>query len=189
MKKYHFHPTLSYQKPMLRQIEWSVQNGSFTKNRVLPVTTLFFWKFCFSLRTSYFKSWFDAQTTQIPTFVLFLTAGVLFDGAFSLWVSLNYDLVNEIMKIRCQIYILMKKVIILRKIHVTIKSFSPPFLKHFSLSLNRKKHGSHQKETKHIHASAANLLHIRIGNLAWCKCRHCKNEVRAIDCLCCREMD
>ena len=70
-----------------------------------------------------------------------------------------------------------------------IKSFSPPFLKHFSLSLKRKKHGSRQKETKHTHASAANLLHIRIGNLAWCKCRHCKNEVRAIDCLCCREMD
>ena len=30
-------------------------------------------------------------------------------------------------------------------------------------------------------------LHIRIGNLNWCKCRHCKNEAREIDCLCCRE--
>ena len=37
----------------LRQIEWWVQNESITKNGVLPVTTLFFWKFCFSLRTSY----------------------------------------------------------------------------------------------------------------------------------------
>ena len=36
---------------MLRQIEWWVQNGPITKNGVLPVTT--FWKFCFSLRTSY----------------------------------------------------------------------------------------------------------------------------------------
>ena len=44
-----------YQKPMLRQIEWWVQNGPITKNGVLPVTTLFFWKFCFSLRTSYKK--------------------------------------------------------------------------------------------------------------------------------------
>ena len=53
------------------------------------------------------------------------------------------------------------------KIHVTMKSFSPPFFSHFSLSLNRKKPGNegHEKETKHIHASAANLLHIRIGNL------------------------
>ena len=29
---------------------------------------------------------------------------------------------------------------------------------------------SYEKETKHIHASAADLLHIRIGNLDWCKC-------------------
>ena len=27
----------------------------------------------------------------------------------------------------------------------------------------------YENETKHIHASAANLLHIRIGNLDWCK--------------------
>ena len=53
------------------------------------------------------------------------------------------------------------------KIHVTMKSFSPPFFSHFSLSLNRKKPGNegHEKETKHIYASAADLLHIRIGNL------------------------
>ena len=38
---------------MLRQIEWRVQNGPITKNGVLPVTTLLFWKFCFSFRTSY----------------------------------------------------------------------------------------------------------------------------------------
>ena len=38
---------------MIRQIEWGVQNGPITKNGVLPVTKLFFQKFCFSLRTSY----------------------------------------------------------------------------------------------------------------------------------------
>ena len=48
---------------------------------------------------------------------------------------------------------------------------------------------SYEKETKHIHAVAADLLHIRIGNLDWCKCRHCKNEAREIDCLCCKEVD
>ena len=37
---------------MLRQIEWGVQNGPITKNGVLPVTILFFRKFCFSLRTT-----------------------------------------------------------------------------------------------------------------------------------------
>ena len=37
------------------------------------------------------------------------------------------------------------------------------------MSLNRKKASGnerHDKETQHIHASAADLLHIRIGNLA-----------------------
>ena len=29
-------------------------------------------------------SWFDVPTTQMPTFLLFPSAGVLFDGAFSL---------------------------------------------------------------------------------------------------------
>ena len=29
------------------------KNGPIRKKEVLPVTTLFFWKFCFSLRTSY----------------------------------------------------------------------------------------------------------------------------------------
>ena len=32
---------------------------------------------------------------------------------------------------------------------------------------------SHEKETKHIYTSPADLLHIRIGNLDWCKCGHC----------------
>ena len=35
------HTKLLYQKPMLRQTEWLVQNGPIIKKRVLPVTTLF----------------------------------------------------------------------------------------------------------------------------------------------------
>ena len=38
-------------RSMTRQIEWVVQNRPITRNIVLPVTTLFFWKFCFSMRT------------------------------------------------------------------------------------------------------------------------------------------
>ena len=38
------------------------------------------------------RSWFDEPTTQMLIFVLFVSAGVLFDGAFSLWVSLIYFL-------------------------------------------------------------------------------------------------
>ena len=48
----------------------------------------FFWKFCFSFTASY-KSWFDVPTTQMPILVLFVSAGVFFDGTFSQWVSLS----------------------------------------------------------------------------------------------------
>ena len=72
---------------MLRQTEWWVQNVPITKNGILPVTNLFFWKFCFGLRPR-INSWFDVPTTQMSIFILFVSAGVLFDGAFSLWVSL-----------------------------------------------------------------------------------------------------
>ena len=48
---------------------------------------------------------------------------------------------------------------------------------------------SYEKETKHIHASATDLLHISLGNLDWYKRGHCKNEAIEIDCLCCSEVD
>ena len=38
---------------------------------------------------------------------------------------INFDPVKEILKIRCHIYILMKKLIILREINVKMKFFSP----------------------------------------------------------------
>ena len=37
----HIHTKLPSQKPMLRQIEWGVQNGPITKNTVLPVSIFF----------------------------------------------------------------------------------------------------------------------------------------------------
>ena len=83
------HTKLSCQKPMLRQIEWWPPNGPITKNGVLPVTTLFFWGFCFSLRTSFLKSWFNVPTTQMSVLILFVSAGVLFEGDFSLRISLS----------------------------------------------------------------------------------------------------
>ena len=42
-------------------------------------------------------------------------------------VSLNFDLAEEILKMRYQIYILMKKMIILRKTQATMKTFAPSF--------------------------------------------------------------
>ena len=45
-------------------------NGPITKNGVLSVTTLFFWKFCFSLRTSYIEliSCTNSPNVHIRTF-------------------------------------------------------------------------------------------------------------------------
>ena len=54
-------------------------------------------------------------------------------------VLLNFGLVREILKIRCQIYVLIKRVIIPSKIQVTINIFAAPFSQKFSLSLNRRK--------------------------------------------------
>ena len=34
-------------------MEWGVQNGLITKNPVFPISTLFFWAFCFRIRTFY----------------------------------------------------------------------------------------------------------------------------------------
>ena len=73
------------------------------------------------------------------------------DDRFSVF---HFDPVKEILKIRCHIYILVKKVIILRNIHVEMKSFAPP-----------------QKETQHTRLSCRLITYsIRIGNLDWRKC-------------------
>ena len=45
----------------------------------------------------------------------------------SFQVSLNFNPVKRILKMRCHIHILRNKVIALRKIHVTVKSFTPQF--------------------------------------------------------------
>ena len=42
LKAHHFHSELFCQEPMLRQIEWRLQNGPITQSGVLPVTTLIF---------------------------------------------------------------------------------------------------------------------------------------------------
>ena len=57
LKTHHFYTKLPYQKPKLRQTEWWIVNEPIKKNGVLPVTPLFFWKVCFSLRTSKELNW------------------------------------------------------------------------------------------------------------------------------------
>ena len=63
-----------------------------TKELSFASNYLFFWKFCFNLRTLK-KSSFVVTTTQMPIFVISASAGVSFDGAFPLSVSLKkFDL-------------------------------------------------------------------------------------------------
>ena len=82
LKVQHFLTKLPRQKkPMSRKIERGVQNGPVIKSGVLPVTILFFWRFCFSLRTTY-KELIWCTNYQMSILILFIGAGVLFQGAF-----------------------------------------------------------------------------------------------------------
>ena len=58
------------------------------KSGVFPVTNLFFENFV-SVYERLIKSCFVVPKTQMPIFVLSVCAGVLIDGAFFLWLSLN----------------------------------------------------------------------------------------------------
>ena len=89
-------------------------------------------------------------------------------------VSLNFDPVKEILKLQCDIYILMNKVIILRKIQVTMKTFAPPF----------STIGRNLTYSRFICWFI--IYNIRIRNLGSCKCELCKNEAREICGLSCR---
>ena len=74
--------------------------------------------------------------------------------------ELNFDPVKEILKIQCHIYILMKKVVILRKIHVKWKSFAPP-----------------QKETKNMPQLLIYSQSMRLEKLDYSKCQKQPLEV------------
>ena len=99
LKMQHFHGKLPCQKPMLRQIEWEVQNGTITDYLV-------FWKFCFSLRTStktncpttygpITKPTTYEPTTQTSIFILCISAGVFCGCLFPLSILNNgYRLKN-----------------------------------------------------------------------------------------------
>ena len=58
---------IALKKPMLRLIEWGIQDGPIAKNGVLPVTTLVFRKFCFSLRTLYNELIWSTSRPKVHT--------------------------------------------------------------------------------------------------------------------------
>ena len=84
--------------------------------------------------------------------------------------SLDFDPVKKRLKILCHIYILTKKVIILRKLSVTMKFFAPPLS---------------TIERNYSRFSCWFITYrIRIGILNKCKFGHCENEARELDCFC-----
>ena len=71
------------------------------------------------------------------------------------------------------------------------EDFCPAIFQPFQFESQQRKtcgNENYEKETKHIYASAAYLLHTsRIRN--FCKCAHCNNEARKIGCLCRRKIE
>ena len=129
--------------------------------------------------------------------------------------ELNFDPVKEILKIWCHIYILMKKVVSLRKIHVKMKSFTPlykqtkhmPQLLIYYIQYENRKSWFEQmpkaatgvffsQETPLPEETPVNfvkflrtlLLQNNSGRLLP-NYRHFNNEARGVDCICCRELD
>ena len=82
-KRNIFFTKLHCQKPIIAQkIKFKtngmqVRNVPITKNRVLPLTTLCFWKFNLSTKTLIICC-FNVPTTQVFMFILFVSAWTLF---------------------------------------------------------------------------------------------------------------
>ena len=88
--------------------------------RVLPVTTLFFWKLCFILGTFYKE--LICCTNDPNVHILFASAEILFEGDFSLWVWGCYEIQK---KYRTDnLYFLLKK-----KLHTVMKVVNYWFIK------------------------------------------------------------
>ena len=79
---------------------------------------------------------------------------------------------------------LTKKIIIIIILQVKIQDFRSAILPPFQFVSEQKKtrDESHEKEIN-IFTHQLPIYYSRIGNFNWCKCGHCKNEARVIDCL------
>ena len=63
---------------------------TYHKEWSFAVKLIYFFENFVSVLKSVIKSWFDVTITEMSIFLLFVSAGVLFDGAFSLLVSLTH---------------------------------------------------------------------------------------------------
>ena len=86
LKSHHFHSKLLCQKPMLRQIDWQLQNGPITEWNFAS-NYLNFWKIRPSFRTSW-KELIWSTNDPNANIRIFRNCWSLILGCFSLWVSL-----------------------------------------------------------------------------------------------------
>ena len=81
---------------MWQSLEILNVSNTLTLKQIFWKMKMFFKKLQYCFLAEYTKienatfPWFDVPTTQISIFILFVSGGVLFEGAFSLWVSLSF---------------------------------------------------------------------------------------------------
>ena len=124
----------------------------------------------FNLKSSVFSIFLKKYKPPSLHFIL----RIIRNSLLNLWSLFRFH--YEMLKIPCHIcIILMKRV---RKIeHVIMKSFTHPY-------------STKERNETYLDFSRRFITYsTRIGNLDWCKCGHCKNEAREIDCLRCWEVD
>ena len=67
---------------------------TYHKKRSFGSNYFIFLRILFQFKNLWMKGWFHVPTTQIAIVVPFVSIGVLFGGAFSLWVSLKSSAQN-----------------------------------------------------------------------------------------------
>ena len=116
----------------VRQLEWIstkllLFKKAFIINKIIKFYKIisWLWHSCFPVNFAKFPGT-PFFTEHLWWLLLLLEAVTKCMIVFQ--VSLKFNLLKEILKIiQCHIFILMKKVNILRKIHMTMKSFTSPF--------------------------------------------------------------
>ena len=85
LQMHHFHTKLHRRKSMVKTNRMGSTKWTYQKERGFASTYFIF----FSVQEPLIKSLFDVKTIKMFIFILFESAGVLFEGALSLWVSLR----------------------------------------------------------------------------------------------------
>ena len=76
----------------------ALSEANVKRNRIersFASNSFIFLKILFQCKDVFTKSWLDVPTTNMSIFILFVSIGILFEGAFSLWVPLKLPKLSE----------------------------------------------------------------------------------------------